>query len=132
MAPDLRQQARGAASAAHREATREPHDARTLLCLSTASGGPFELAVELAGDVSLEAPLDLAHGLALGGAAGDICAGGRVPADPSQHDGVQGAVELPVAGSAEAVPDDAAAGCLDRRGSGELGEGGLGADPAAV
>src|SRR5215469_5471429 len=96
--------------------------------LSTASRGSFELAVELAGDVSLEAPLDLAHGLALGGAAGDICPGGWVPAGASQHDGVQGAVELPVARSAEAVPDDAAAGCLDRRRPGELGEGRLGAD----
>src|SRR3981081_1225861 len=50
-------------------------------------------AVELAGDVSLEAAADLPLGLALGGAAGDVGAGGGVIAHAGDRDDVQGLVQ---------------------------------------
>ena len=63
------------------------------------------------GDDRFKAPPGLAGGLAVGGAAGEVGAGIRVHAGAGQGDGVQGPVELAVAGSAEAVavvsPEDA-------------------------
>jgi hypothetical protein len=63
----------------------------------------LEVPEDLAGDDPFEASPGLAGGLAAGGAAGEVGAGIRVHAGAGQGDGVQGPVELAVAGSAEAV-----------------------------
>jgi hypothetical protein len=84
----------------------------TLLCLSRVREWlhrPGELAVELAGDVSLETAADFSWGLALGGAPGDVGAGPCASAYPGQRDGVDGAVQGPVAAAVEPVPDGLAA-----------------------
>ena len=65
----------------------------TLLCLSTLAEG----AVEVAGEVALEAAADLFVGLALGTAALDVGQRRRVIAHAGDGDDVQGAVELAVA-----------------------------------
>src|SRR3974377_2228172 len=80
----------------------------TLLCLSRTYRRihrPGELPVELAGDVALEAAADLPGGLSLGGAPGDVGAGPGAAAHPDQRDGVDGAVQGPVAAAVEPVPD---------------------------
>src|ERR1035438_3230647 len=71
----------------------------TLLCLST----PAEGAVEVAGEVALDAAADLLVGLALGPAALDVGQGRRVIAHTGDGDDVQGAVELAVAEAVEPV-----------------------------
>src|SRR5947199_8629396 len=91
-----------------------------------------ELAVELAGDASLEAAADFAWCFPLGGAPGDVGAGAGAAADPADRDGVDGAVECPVAAAVEPVPDGAAAAGRDRAGAAEGGEGGLAAAAAGV
>jgi hypothetical protein len=83
-------------------------DLLTLLCLSSGHGG-VECSVELAGDVALEAAADLAWGLAFGGAAVDVGAGSGAVADPGQGDGVDDAVECPVAAGSEQPADGNAA-----------------------
>src|SRR5690242_3707474 len=95
-------------------------------------GWVLELAVELAGDVALEASFDLAVGLALGSAAFGVGAGVGIVAQPGQRDGVQGAVELAVAGPVEAVAGRLARAGGDRCDAGEHGEGSIVADPARV
>src|SRR5580700_4826389 len=73
---------------------RERQHPLTLLCLSRTYGRihrPGEVAVELAGDVSLEAAADFPGGLSLGGAPGDVGAGAGAAAHPDQRDGVDGA-----------------------------------------
>jgi hypothetical protein len=52
---------------------KRPLDCR---CLGGERGAGVEGAVELAGDVALEAPLDLTAGLAFGCATGDVVLGG--------------------------------------------------------
>src|SRR5436190_8469217 len=51
----------------------------------------LESAVEVAGDVALEAAFDLSGGLSFRCSAGDVGLGCLVVADPCEHDGVQGA-----------------------------------------
>src|SRR4051812_42773913 len=104
----------------------------TLLYLSSrvrrAGGGGHggsEGAVELAGDVPLEAASDLAGGLALGGAPGDVGLGGGAAAHPDHGDGVDGAVERAVAAAVEPVAHGAAAAGLQRAGAGQRGERGV-------
>jgi hypothetical protein len=63
--------------------------------------GGFEDAEQ----VALQAALDLARCLALREAAGGIDAGGRVVLQTAEHDGVQRAVELTIAGAVEPVAD---------------------------
>ncbi len=63
----------------------------------------FELSEELAGDVALQAADDLAVGLAFGSSSFDVGAGGGVGAESGDHDDVDGAVELAVAGAVESV-----------------------------
>jgi hypothetical protein len=78
-----------------------------------------------AGEVALQAALDLPWRLALGGAAGDVGARLGVVGHARQHDRVQGPVELPVTAAVEAVADDLARRRLDGRCPAEHGEGGL-------
>jgi hypothetical protein len=66
----------------------------------------FELTVEASGDVALEAAADPAVGFAFGAATFDVVAGSLVMHGSGEGDDVQGAVELPVAGSVEPVPAD--------------------------
>src|SRR4051794_32273044 len=89
-------------------------------------------SVELAGDVALEAAPDLLGGLAFGAAAGDVGAGGRAAAHPGGGDGVDCAVECPVAALAEPVAHGPAAAGRQRAGAGQRGECGLVAAPAGV
>ena len=63
----------------------------------------LELAVELTGDVALEATSDLAVGLAFGARPFGVDAGTRVALEPGHHDGVYGAVELAVTEPREPV-----------------------------
>src|SRR5215469_14453151 len=94
----------------------------TLLCLSRTQGRfhrPGELAVELAGDVALEAASALPGGLSPGGAPGDVGAGPRAAAHPDQGDGAAGAVQRPVAAAVEPVPGGHAAAGRDRAGAAE-------------
>ena len=60
------------------------------------------LAVEVAGEVALDAAADLPVGFAFGAAALDVGQGGRVAAHAADSDDVQGAVELPIAEPVEA------------------------------
>jgi len=84
-----------------------------------------EAAVELAGDVALEAAADFRIGLAFCSAPGDVGMGARAGAPASQEDVVEGAVEEPVAAAVEPVSGDAAAAGGDRAGAGECGVGGI-------
>ena len=68
--------------------------ARTLLWPSRVC---FELSVELAGDVALEAATDLPVGPALGSSAFDVGTGGGVVSHALDHDDVERSVELTVA-----------------------------------
>ena len=98
------------------------------------SSGPrgVEAAVELAGDVALEAAADFGIGLAFCAAPGDLGPGLLARAPASQEDVVQGAVEVAVAAAVEPVTDDAAATGGDRAGAGERGVGGIVAAAARV
>jgi hypothetical protein len=58
---------------------------------------------QLAGDDTPEAPLGVASARALGGSAGHGGAGVGIGAQAHQHDGVQGAVELPVAAAVDSL-----------------------------
>ena len=69
-------------------------------------GGRAQLAVDLAGDVTLEAADDLRLGLSFGGAALGVGAGGRVRAQAGEHDPPQGMVGLAVTAGAEPVAGD--------------------------
>ena len=91
----------------------------TLLCLSSGrrgcrglvgeGGAGVEGAVELAGDVALEAALDLTAGLALGSASGDVLLGCRAAPHAGDGDRVDRAVQGSVAAAVEPVPDCPAA-----------------------
>src|SRR4029453_10895901 len=77
---------------------------------------------DLTGDVALQAAQDLLFGLALGGAPCHVVAGGRVPAQPDDHDSVQRRVGLPVTTPVQPMPSSLAGGGLHRRGAAERGE----------
>jgi len=85
-----------------------------------------------AGEVTLQASLDLSWRLALGGAAGDVGACWGVVGHARQDDGVQSPVELPVTTTVEAVADDLARRRLNRGGPAEHGESGLRTEPTRV
>src|SRR5215207_1971672 len=65
-----------------------------------------EAAVELPGDVALEAAADFGIGLAFCAAPGDVGPGSLTCAPASQEDVVQGAVEVAVAAAVEPVTND--------------------------
>ena len=93
----------------------------------------FEEAVEVAGDVALEAAAGFAWCLAFGDAAGDVGAGGFVAAGAGDDDGVQGAVQSPVAAPAEPVAGlDLAGGRFDRGDPAEASERGVAAAAALM
>ena len=102
------------------------------LVAGSGEGGGLDEAVEPAGEGALEASADVAVGLALGGASGFVVAGFGVAAEPGDRDGVQGAVEVSVAHSAEPVPGALAAAGFERRDAGEGCECGFVADASAV
>src|SRR5713101_7017725 len=60
------------------------------------AGGRAEVAVDLAGGVTLQAADDLRLGFPFGGAALGVGAGGRVRAQPGEHDPPQGMAVLAV------------------------------------
>src|SRR5215210_3681012 len=91
-----------------------------------------EGAVDLAGDVALEAADDLGLGLAFGGAALGVGAGAFAAAQAADGDHVQGAVGVAVAAVVEAVAVAAAGGDGDRAGAAECGEGAVVAEPVDV
>jgi hypothetical protein len=78
-------------------------------CLGGERGAGVEGAVELAGDVALEAPLNLSAGFALGCATGDVVLGGGAAPDAGDGDGVDRAVQGPVAAAVEPMPNRLAA-----------------------
>ena len=107
----------------------------TLLCLSRTRGRshrPGERPVEFPGDVPLEAAADFPGGLSFGGAPGDVGAGAGAAAHPGQRDGVDGAVQRPVAATVEPVPDGLAAAGRDGAGAAKGGEGSFAAAAAGV
>src|SRR5215208_4219001 len=76
-----------------------------LLCLSSwiRGLGSVELAVDLAGEVALQAAADLSWGSTLGGPSLEVAAGARVHPYASHGSHVQGAVETPISTSVDAV-----------------------------
>ncbi len=56
---------------------------------SSRCGATFKEAVKVSGDVAGKAAFDLSAGLSLGGAPGDVVAGGLLVLDPALHHGVQ-------------------------------------------
>jgi len=81
---------------------------------SSGGGQRLQLAKQLSGDIALEAPLDVADGLALSEAALDVILCGAVLMHADQHDGVERAVELSISRPVESVrvmvPEDASMG----------------------
>jgi hypothetical protein len=85
------------------------------------------------GNIARQAAFDLAAGLAFGGSAGDVFAGGWLVLDPALDHGVQCVVELAVAVTVEPITgSDLAAVRRDRCHAGEHRERRLGVDTAAV
>ena len=79
--------------------------------------------VDLAGDVALQAADGFPAGLAVGDAPGEVGAGVGIPAQPGEHDGVQGAVGASVTTAVEPATLGLAGGGLDRADAAERGEG---------
>jgi hypothetical protein len=102
---------------------------QNLLCLSSSRlvelGGGVKAAVDLAGEVALEASADLSEGASFGASAFDVGAGAGVHAHAGDDGHVQRAVQAPVAAAVDAVADRVAGGGRDRVHAGEAGEGGL-------
>src|SRR5215218_1294551 len=82
-------------------------------------------AVDLPGEVALEAADDLSLALALRGAPRDVLLGAQISAHPGQTGHVQRTVGLPVATAVETVPNDLAGGGFDGRDPAQIGEGRL-------
>src|ERR1700677_1268558 len=73
--------------------------------LETSGGGP-QVAVDLTGDVTLQAADDLRLRQAFGGPPLDVSAGRGMRAHPGDHDPPQGVISLTVTTGIEAVPGD--------------------------
>src|SRR4051812_17516845 len=100
---------------------------------SSRSCPTFKYAVEVAGDVASQAAFDLAAGLPLSGAAGDVVAGGLLVLDPDLDHGVQRGIEVAVAVTVESIPGcDLTAVGRDGGDAGEHRERRLGVDAAGV
>ena len=104
----------------------------TLLCPVKWSCQRRKLAKQLSGDIALQAPLDVADGLALSEATLDVVLCGAVLTHADQHDGVKCAVELSISRPVQAVPGDRPRRRLDGRGTTELGESSLGTNAAVM
>jgi hypothetical protein len=85
-------------------------------------GGGLNEAVETAGKNALQTPANVAVGLAFGAASCFVVAGIFMAAEPGDRNGVQGAVEVSVAHSAEPVPGALAAAGFEWGDAGESGE----------
>src|SRR5688500_8398806 len=92
----------------------------------------LEDAEEVAGDVALEAALDLSVGLALGSAPFRVGAGGGVVAEPAENDDVEGPVELAVPEAIEPVAGGHARRRGDRCDTGEVRERGFVTEPPGM
>src|SRR5689334_20202021 len=104
-----------------------------LLCLSSCDRrSVFEKAVEVAGEVALEAAVCFAAGFAFVDASFDVGPCRRVCAFACDEDHVQCAVQFAVAASVEPVADGLPRGGGDRSGAGESCEGCFRADAAMV
>ena len=83
-----------------------------LLCLSSPGelilSGGVEAAVDVAGEVALEAATDLPEGAPFGGTALDVGAGSRVHSHAGDDGHVECSVEAPVATPVDPVPDGVA------------------------
>ena len=86
----------------------------------------------MAGEVALEQLGGVASAFAFGDAAGDVVLRCGVVLASVEDDGVERAVELPVAAAAEPMPSGLSARGGDRRDAGESCEGGFGADASVV
>lgn len=82
-------------------------------------GEVFEESEALPGDDPFEAPLRFTHRFAFGDAPGEIVLGGGMDTRAGQHDGVESAVELSIAGSDEPMTGGQPGGGRDRCGAGE-------------
>jgi hypothetical protein len=87
--------------------------------------GCGEGAVELAGDVSLEAAPDFAVRFSFGTAAGQVGLGARVVVHTAAGDDVDGLVQCPVSAAVQSVAGGLATGGFQGAGPGEFGEGGI-------
>src|SRR5688572_19127443 len=73
---------------------------------SSGGGQRLKLAKQLSGDIALQAPLDVADGLALSEATLHVVLCGAVLTHADQHDGVERAVELSISRPVQSVPGD--------------------------
>ena len=95
---------------------------------SSGRGQRLKLAKQLSGDIALQAPFNVADGLALGEATLDVVLGGAVLTYSDQHDRVERAVQLSISRPVQSVPGDGPLRGFDGRGTAELGESSLGTD----
>ena len=92
----------------------------------------WELVVDLAGDVALEAADGFFLGAALGDAAGDVGAGAFVADHAGEHDAPQRRVGLSVAAAVEAVSFVFAAAGIDRSDTAQVRERRFGSESLRV
>jgi hypothetical protein len=90
--------------------------------MSSGHSCPLEYAIDVAGEVALEAADRLADALALAGLACDVGDRGRMALSATDDDRVQGAVQLTVSAGVEPVADGLAGAGGNRRGCAEAGE----------
>ena len=113
------------------------------MCQDTRSGGLNDLLasaeighdalVDLSRKEAFQAPDDLAFGSAIGGASGDVVAGGLVESHADDDGAIEGGVGVAVAASIEAVPAGGHPGRgRDRARAAELREGGVRTNPVGV
>ena len=113
------------------------------ICQDTRSGGLNDLLasaeighdalVDLSRKEAFQAPDDLAFGSALGGASGDVVAGGLVESHADDDGAREGGVAVAVAASIEAVPAGGHPGRgRDRARAAELRERGFRTNPVGV
>ena len=113
------------------------------MCQDTRSGGLNDLLasaeighdalVDLSRKEAFEAPDDLAFGSAIGGASGDVVAGGLVESHADDDGAIEGSVGVAVAASIEAVPAGGHPGRgRDRARAAELRERGFRTNPVGV
>src|SRR5215207_5357631 len=89
-------------------------------------------AVNLPGDVALEAANYLSLALAFRGAPYDVVLGATISSHPSQTDHVQRSVGVPVATSVEAMAHYLSRGGFHGRHPAQTGEGGLASQPLGI
>jgi hypothetical protein len=92
----------------------------------------LDSAIEPAGEGAFETASDVAMGLALGGASGFVGAGFVVAPQAGDRHGMEGAVEVTIAGPVESVAGALTAAGLERGDAGKRGKGGFVANPTPV